>query len=187
MQELMFGEKTYEEIVEQMTGDRLGPLELGQIAEIRHQTSLGKVPQVIELIEQSLEAGNKILLFAHHRDVLDAYCAAFPTIFVRLDGQMSLKDRQESVDCFQKDESIRIFIGGIQAAGVGLTLTKANMVVFAEFSWVPGEMEQAISRADRIGQANKLLIWYLAVNGTIDARILDRIVSKQKIIDRAVS
>lgn len=121
------------------------------MARIRHQTALAKVPAVIEHLTVSFESTPKIVCFAHHRDVVEAIAAAFPGECVVLYGGMSATAKDECVTRFQDDPTCKLFVGSIQAAGVGLTLTAASTVVFAELSWTPALVTQAEDRCHRIG------------------------------------
>jgi len=117
------------------------------MARLRHETATYKIPQVIDHLRGCLETDEKIVCFAWHHDVIDAIMEDFPGISVRLDGRMNMTDRQRSVDRFQQpDGNIRLFVGNIQAAGVGLTLTASSHAVFAELDWVPGNVSQAEDR-----------------------------------------
>ena len=125
-------------------------------------------------------------IMAHHHDVIDQIAWAFNSAAVKLDGRMSLKDRDESVTRFQTDPSCRVFVGGIQAAGVGITLTAASHVVFAELDWVPGNLAQAEDRCHRIGQTDSVLVQHLVLDGSLDARMAQIIVDKMDVIAAAV-
>ena len=158
---------------------------MGEISRLRHQTALAKVPAIIEHIRESLAGGQPVVLFAHHKDVIAAYYEAFQKAAVTLVGDMTLRARQESVDRFQAG-SAQLFIGSIQAAGVGITLTKGSHVIFAELDWVPGNMSQAEDRCHRIGQHDSVLVQHLVLEGSLDATIANRLVEKQKVIDAAL-
>lgn len=158
--------------------------ELGEIAELRHRLAKTKLPLCIEHINCLLETKEKIVVFAYHKDVMDKLEEAFKKICVRLDGSTSQKDRQEAVDKFQNDDKTRVFIGQIQAAGVGITLTAANTVVFVESSWVPGEIAQAVDRCHRIGQKDVVLAQFLIIADTIEEHMLATVVDKLKTIKK---
>lgn len=122
-----------------------------EIAKLRHDTALAKVPLVVEHLRTCLEGGGKIVCFAHHKDVIAQVAAAFPGITVVLTGDTSLKDRDAAVRAFQTEDWARLFVGSIQAAGVGLTLTASAHVVFVELTYVPSDITQAEDRCHRIG------------------------------------
>lgn len=162
-----------------------GQADFAEIGKLRHKTALAKVPHVVELVTEALENG-KVILFAHHLDVIDAYKKAFGKRAVVVDGRTSIEDRQKAVDSFQTDPAIDLFIGGIIPAGVGLTLTASSHVIFAELTYVPGQISQAEDRSNRIGQKNTVLVWHCIVDGSIDHDIATTIIEKQKVIDQAL-
>ncbi len=143
----------------------------------------GIISQVIEWIINFLESGEKIVLFAVHKFVIDMIMEAFPKITVKIDGSIPSKIRQNIVDSFQENKNIKIFIGNIKAAGVGITLTKASNVAFIELPWTPGELVQAEDRCHRIGQKNTVYIHMLIAQDTIQEKIAKLIDDKRKILD----
>lgn len=157
-----------------------------EIARVRHDTAVAKIPYAIEHLRNMIEGGNKVIFFAHHRDVLEAVYRAFREQAVLIYGGISDEARQEAVERFQGNESVRLFIGGITAAAEGITLTAATQVVFGELDWRPGKMLQAEDRAHRIGQHNNVLVQMLVLEGSIDARIAAALVAKMEIIERAL-
>ncbi len=157
-----------------------------EISKLRHQTALAKVPAVIEHVREAIEASGKIVLFAHHLDVVSLIAKEFPGECVTLTGQTQIVDRQAAVDRFQTDPTCRLFIGNILAAGVGITLTAASHVVFAELDWRPGIVTQAEDRLHRIGQAESVLVQHLVFDGSIDAVMAQTILRKQEVIDKAL-
>jgi SWI/SNF-related matrix-associated actin-dependent regulator 1 of chromatin subfamily A len=158
-----------------------------EMSRVRHETAVAKAPMVVEHVRDAIEGNGKVLLFAHHKDVVKILAeglADYNPVIVT--GDTPMDKRQEAVDAFQGDDSIRVFIGNIQAAGVGLTLTASSYVVFAELDWVPGNMSQAEDRTHRIGQINSVLIQHLVLEGSLDAIMAQRLVEKQAVIDRAL-
>lgn len=120
------------------------------------------------------------VIFAIHKEVisyLKAELAAFEPAVITGDTKMS--ERGNIVAQFQKNDC-RVFIGNIQAAGIGNTLTKARRAMLVEYSWVPGENSQAIDRIDRIGQTNKVLAQYLVFKNSLDRKILESLLEKGK-------
>jgi SWI/SNF-related matrix-associated actin-dependent regulator 1 of chromatin subfamily A len=173
----------YEQAVEEL--NRGVSAAFTQIALLRHQTAIAKVPDVIAHIEGILEEGHKLLVFAHHRDVLKALHDHFEHSAL-IWGGMAAEDKQAEVERFQSDEACRVFVGQIEAAGVGITLTAATRVVFAELDWVPGNVSQAEDRAHRIGQHDSVLVQHLVLEGSLDATMAKRLVEKQDAIDKAL-
>lgn len=154
---------------------------MGALARARHATALEKVPYAIEIIENAIES-HKVVVFAHHRDVQYALAEAFEGRVAVLHGESTQKERSEVVDQFQQDESIRLFVGSIRAAGVGITLTAASHVLFVEFDWSPMIVEQAEDRCHRVGQSSSVLVQYLFFRGTIDEHLASLLASKQSTV-----
>jgi len=156
------------------------------MSKLRHDTAVAKIPQAIEHLKDAIEASGKVICFVHHHDVVDALKDHFGDQAVVLTGRTKNEDRQAAVDRFQNDPGCTLFIGSIQAAGVGITLTAASHVVFCELDWVPGNMCQAEDRAHRIGQQESVLIQHLVFDGSLDANMAKTLVHKQAIIEKAL-
>ena len=156
------------------------------ISKARHETALAKLPAVKAHLHELLETGEKVVVFAHHLDVLHALAEEFGDAAVMLVGATSQDDRQLAVDRFQNDPGVKLFIGSLKAAGVGITLTASSTVVFAELDWTPAMMTQAEDRCHRIGQANSVLIQHLVLDGSIDAGMAQTLIEKQAVIDKAL-
>lgn len=157
-----------------------------EMARIRHEEALAMVPQAIELLKEEIEEeGNKILVFAHHRDVLEALHRAFPKSLL-MHGDTKPEEGQRAVDEFQRDNDSGPFFGSIRATGEGLTLTKAKLVVFVEEDWVPGRITQCEDRAHRIGQTDNVLCKHYVANGSINANMAVTCVAKQEIADKVL-
>lgn len=160
---------------------------LKEITKLRHQTALAKVPFVVDHVMDAIESG-KVILFAHHNDVIEQYRSAFDESCVVINGEVTdMELRQEAIDRFQTDPDCKVCICNIRTAGESITLTAASHVVFAELDWTPGIMTQAEDRAHRIGQKLSLLVQHLVLNGSIDAMMAVQLVAKQKTIDRALN
>jgi len=168
----------------QVAGLRKGiALVFTEIARVRHQTALAKVPEAIDFIRNILEIQDKVVVFTHHRDVLDAIYNEFKDMSVMLHGDMNIQDRNRSVEQFQENKNIRLFLG-TKAAGLGITLTAGSTVVFVELEWTPSDMNQMEDRLHRIGQKDVVNVYHLVVDGSIDAELSDVLIKKQKIITR---
>jgi SWI/SNF-related matrix-associated actin-dependent regulator 1 of chromatin subfamily A len=158
------------------------------IGRIRHELALLKVPHVIEYVRTLLDGGaEKVIVWAHHHDVLDKLQDAFTDESLLIDGRTPTDRRQVIADKFQVDPKYKVFIGGIQSAGEGLTLTAAHNVVFAELDWTPAKLSQAEDRCHRIGQKDSVLVQHLLFDGSLDARMAKKLLAKQAVIDKAVN
>ena len=158
----------------------------GQLAKLRQDTAIAKVPLVIEHLKSVLEEAGKVVVFAHHRAVVRELAEAFGEAAVTLTGDDSSTARQSSVDRFQTDPACRLFIGSITAAGFGLTLTASSNVVFAELDWVPANLTQAEDRTHRIGQRESVLVQHLVLQDSLDARMVGTLIKKQRVIDETI-
>lgn len=169
-----------------------------QMSEVRKETAIAKVPQVMELLKTTL-ANGKVILFCHHHEVVEAYADALnkhfrkqagrngtPNTVAIVTGKTPNDERQAQADRFQEDDNCQVFIGTIGAAGTGLTLTEASTVLFAELDWVPGNMNQAEDRAHRIGQKDHVLVYHTAIESSLESRMVRRLIEKQATIDAAL-
>jgi len=157
-----------------------------EMSQLRHDTAVAKIPYVVEHVKDAIEDGSKVVVFAHHKDVIQALMAEFGGAAVCVYGDVAIEARQRAVDRFQSDPTCTVFVGGIMAAGVGLTLTAASHVVFAELDWVPGNVTQAEDRCHRIGQKNMVLVEHLVLEGSLDAKMAHTLVAKQEVIAAAL-
>jgi len=148
------------------------------IASLRKITGMAKVDSVIKWVKES--GYDKIVLFAHHKAVIEKLRTLEGSVHV--DGSCTQTQRESAVNRFQ-DGDARVFIGQIQAAGTGLTLTAANVLVFVECSYVPAENRQAADRIHRIGQDESCLIYLAVVPDSIDESIIETIERKMKTYD----
>ncbi|KAL8491822.1 hypothetical protein ACS0TY_023437 [Phlomoides rotata] len=140
-----------------------------------------KIPAVLDYLGTIIEAGCKFLIFAHHQPMIDAihkFLLKKKLGCIRIDGSTPAASRQALVTEFQEKDSIKAAVLSIKAGGVGLTLTAASTVIFAELSWTPGDIIQAEDRAHRIGQVSSVNVYYLLANDTVDDIIWDVIHSK---------
>lgn len=152
-----------------------------EMAKLRQEIAILKVPYVVEHVKN---ATGKVVIFAHHKEVVKELKKELGDEAVVLVGDTKIEDRQAAVDAFQNDPKILYFIGSIKAAGVGITLTAASHVVFAELDWVPGNISQAEDRCVLEGQP------ILTTNGWVkveDIKVGDLVISHDgkphKVID----
>ncbi|CAH2246264.1 jg3712 [Pararge aegeria aegeria] len=131
-----------------------------------------KIPAICKYIRQLLkECSHKFLIFAHHRNMVDAICETLDeagTHYICIVGSTPPRIRAELVEKFQYTTNCRCAVLSITAANSGLTLTAADMVLFAELHWNPGILTQAESRAHRIGRSGAVCVRYLLARGTAD-------------------
>lgn len=158
------------------------------MAGLRHDMARAKLPAAVDFLADAAIGSGKLVVMAHHRDVLESLQRELEDFRpVLIYGGMTDKARQEAVDGFQRRGEVRIFLGQIQAAGVGITLTAASHVAFVELEWTPGLMSQAEDRCHRIGQHDAVLVQHLVLPGSLDARLAKTLVAKQRVIDKTLN
>lgn len=159
---------------------------LNRLMKLRKLIALEKIPYTFELIDKAIEQDKKIIVFTNFTDTLDIIKEKYKKIAVVLDGRMSKEKRQDSIDRFQNDDKIKIFVGNIIAAGVGITLTAADTVIMNDLSFVPSHHAQAEDRAYRYGQKNCVLVYYPIFDNTVERIIYNILQKKKNIIDQVM-
>mgnify|MGYP003663065409 FL=1 len=158
-------------------------IQLAKLMKVRQIIALEKVKETIQLIDQCLQQDKKVIVFTNFTEPLMTLHEKYKKESVILNGAMKKEDRQESVDRFQNDDKVRIFIGNVKAAGVGITLTAAEVVIFNDLSFVPSDMSQCEDRAFRIGQDKKVSCLYPIYDNTIERTIYELVNKKKSVID----
>jgi SWI/SNF-related matrix-associated actin-dependent regulator 1 of chromatin subfamily A len=160
---------------------------LNKITTLRQIAARGALKYAKEWIQDFLESGEKLVVFAIHKEIITELMKEFGDIAVKIDGSTSSKGsvRMDIQNAFQTDPAIKLFIGNIVAAGTVLTLTAASNAAFLELPWTPGELDQAEDRIHRIGTKNAVNIWYLLPIGTIE-ETLAKVIDRKKSISSAI-
>jgi SWI/SNF-related matrix-associated actin-dependent regulator 1 of chromatin subfamily A len=158
-------------------------VQFSKLMKVRKVIANEKVNQTIEFAENILEQGKKVIIFTNFTDTLQSIYQHFGKQAVYLDGSCTNATRQQAVDSFQNDEKIKVFVGNLKAAGVGLTLTAAEVVIMNDLSFVPAEHAQAEDRAYRYGQKSNVLVYYPLFDNTIEGAIYDILNNKKRIIN----
>lgn len=159
---------------------------LNRLMKIRQVIAYEKVPYTCELIDKFIEQGKKVIVFTNFTMSLDMIHEKYKKISVTLDGRMSKERRQESVDRFQNEDKVKVFISNIKAGGVGITLTSAETVIMNDLSFVPSDHSQAEDRAYRYGQKNSVLVYYPVFENTIEMIVYNILQKKKNIIDQVM-
>lgn len=156
---------------------------LTQIESLKQLSVKGKMKLIIEWIETFLESGEKLIVFAIHKKVINTLMDHFKGS-VKIDGSCSPKQKQDAMDKFQGNSKIQLLIGNINAAGVGITLTASSNAAIIEFPWNPSDIMQAEDRIHRITQTKQVTIWKLVSVNTIEERILNILSKKEQNISK---
>jgi SWI/SNF-related matrix-associated actin-dependent regulator 1 of chromatin subfamily A len=146
----------------------------------------GKMDNCIAWIRTFVDADTKLVIFTMHKFVIATLLDEFKDVIVKIDGSQTTRMKQDAVDRFQNDSTIKLLVGNIRAASEGHNLTAASNVVFIELPWSPEKIKQAYSRCDRMGQKFSVNINFLLANNTIEERIAKLIDSKKINIDAVV-
>ncbi len=149
----------------------------------RQIAGLAKLSHVINFVKNIMEIEESVVVFCHHKVIhklLNENLQEFSPVAII--GGQSDNLRQDQIDKFQKGES-KLMIAGIRAGNVGINLTRAKYVIFAELDWSPAIHRQAEDRLHRIGQKNTVFAYYLIGNGTLDDHVASILVDKSYEID----
>jgi len=156
-------------------------------------TGPAKLPALIKalrpLVERATHQENgKLLIFAHHKEVLDGIEEDLlgSIVHIRIDGSTSSTDRAERVNAFQTQTQVRVALLSILAGGVGITLTAARTVAFGEITWTPGDLIQAEDRAHRVGQTWPVEIYYFLAPGSADELLWATVRKKLGVVGESV-
>lgn len=185
------GNKQYELLWEEylekrkLEGKKTNDLQkdLVELILLRQFIALEAIPYTIEMAENAIEMGRKVIIFTSFTGELDIIANHFGKQAVKHNGPMTTIQKQKSVDAFQNNDKVKVFVGNIKSAGVGITLTEATVVIFNSFDWVPGNNEQAEDRAFRIGQKNDVNVYYQLFDDTISTRMWNMLNTKKDIIN----
>jgi SWI/SNF-related matrix-associated actin-dependent regulator 1 of chromatin subfamily A len=163
------------------------------VQKLREIAGYSKLESSVEWIRDYCEHGEKLVVFAHHRQVINniksaleedsSYNGKVEVIY----GGMSNQDRDAAVARFQNDATVRVIIVGIDAGGAGLTLTAAKSVAFVQLPWSAGSMNQCSDRVHRIGQtASNVQVFVLTAENTIEDDMASLIMSKANVMDEVL-
>jgi len=158
-------------------------IQLNKLMKVRQIIAKEKVNNTFELIDQCLEQDKKVIVFTNFTEPLMEIWSKYKKVAVPLYGRMNQEQRQESVDSFQNNPKIKIFVSNIKAGGVGITLTAGEVVIFNDLSFVPSDMAQAEDRAFRIGQNKNVSCLYPIFDNTLERIIYNIVQKKKRVID----
>jgi len=160
--------------------------DLVELILLRQFIAMAAIPYTIEEAENAIGQGQKVIIFTSFTDEINELAHHFGNKCVIHNGSMSPVAKQNSVDTFQNNPNVKVFIGNIRSAGVGITLTAAEYVIFNSFDWVPGNNEQAEDRAYRIGQKNHVTVKYQLFKDTISTKMWWTLNKKKDIISTII-
>jgi SNF2 family DNA or RNA helicase len=135
------------------------------------------------LAQNIIDQDKKVIIFTNFTDTLNKIKNHFGKQAVHLDGSCTKPQRQYAVDQFQENEKIKVFVGNLKAAGVGITLTAAEAVIMNDLSFVPSDHSQAEDRSYRYGQKSNVLVYYPIFENTIEGVIYDILNNKKSVFE----
>ena len=149
----------------------------------RQIAGIAKLSHVINFVKNIMEIEESVVVFCHHKVIHKLLHESLQEFSpVSIIGGQSDNLRQDQIDKFQRGES-KLMIAGMRAGNVGINLTRAKYVIFAELDWSPAIHRQAEDRLHRIGQKNTVFAYYLIGNGTLDDHVASILVDKSYEID----
>lgn len=164
-------------------------LEGGELATVRRETAESKIESCIEHIHDRINECGKLVIFAYHHSVIQNLQKQLSQYNpVVLDGSKSQTQRQAAIDSFVNDPKTQVFIGQIQAAGQGIDGLQhvCNHVMFLEWSWVPGEIEQAMKRVQRMGQTKTTFVEFIVWSDSVEEHMMRTALDKVQVIREVV-
>jgi len=159
---------------------------INRLMKVRQVIAYEKIPYTCELIDKCLELDKKVIVFTNFTMPLDMLHEKYPKNSVIYDGRMSSVKREEAKDKFQNDPKIKILIGNIVAAGIGINLTAAEVVIMNDLSFVPSHHSQAEDRAYRQGQMKDVLVYYPIFENTIEQIVYNILQRKKDVIGQVM-
>lgn len=159
---------------------------LVRLSVLRRLAAKAKMPIVEEWVKERIENGNKVVIAAHHRDIVDELARKFGNL--KIQGGMDVAEVEEHKKKFQElpVDKAPVIVLSIQAAKTGHTLTAAQDILFVELPWTPADVDQTYSRLHRIGQEGSVTATYMLTSGTIDEEIYRLIEKKRSVVNAAV-
>jgi SWI/SNF-related matrix-associated actin-dependent regulator 1 of chromatin subfamily A len=147
---------------------------------LKQISAKGKIKNAIEMIHNTIDGGEKLIVFCFLKKVVEEIKEAFPEALT-VTGDDNDKQKQYAVDNFQDDPERKLIVLNYRSGGTGLTLTAASNVMFVEFPWTYSDCCQAEDRAHRNGQKNAVTCTYLLGKDTIDEYMYKTIQTKKDI------
>ena len=144
------------------------------------------IPRTIDLARKCIDLNHKVIIFCAYDNEINKFTEEFGDMCVYHNGKLTEKKKNTAVERFQNDDSVKVFIGNIISAGVGLTLTAGTVAIFNNFSFVPADNLQAEDRIHRLNQTRPCTVYYQSFNGTYFDKMLEIVHKKEDIIDKII-
>lgn len=144
------------------------------------------ISRTVNLAKKHISNGEKVIIMCSFDNEIKKLKEEFGDSCVVYNGKMTAKKKEKSQSEFMNDDSKKVFIGNIISAGVGITLTSANICIFNSFSFVPGDNLQAQDRIHRLNQTKDCIVYYQVFSNTYYEDIFNTVMSKKEVIDNII-
>ncbi len=161
-------------------------MHLAELVKLRQFLAMSKIESTIEIAENTIEEGKKVVIFTNFTEPLLQMFYHFGNRAVIHHGPMTKANREESIERFQNDPEVKVFIGNIVSAGIGITLTAGALVIFNDLSWLPADHLQAQDRCYRVGTTKIVNVYYNIIDESLDIHLYHHLMKKIKIIDQVM-
>jgi SWI/SNF-related matrix-associated actin-dependent regulator 1 of chromatin subfamily A len=158
-------------------------IQFSKLMKVRQIIAEEKIKHTIELAQNIIDQDKKVIIFTNFTDSLRKIHEHFGKQSVYLDGSCTKPQRQYAVDQFQENDKIKVFVGNLKAAGVGITLTAGEACIMNDLSFVPSDHSQAEDRAYRYGQKNTVSVYYPIFDNSIEGIIYDMLNYKKNVFE----
>lgn len=156
-------------------------VQMARLTYLKQFLSASKLSEATEIINNVIENGDKIVVFSQYLEPLHSLKKVFGNNAVLFEGSMDEEQKNNAVKSFQ-EEKPQVFLGSVIASCAGITLTKAEKVLFVDLPWQPAIIAQASDRCHRISQKGNVNIYYMITDNTIDEEIYELIHKKINVI-----
>lgn len=153
---------------------------------VRQYLAKEMVSNTIELVDQLLEEDGKVIIACTFTDEIEAFKKYYKDKAVVYDGKMLPKQKDKAENEFKNNPKVRVFIGQIIAAGVGLNLVVANKMVFNSYSWVAADNAQIEDRIYRLTQKKDVTCIYQLFNDSISQHMYETVMNKKHMMDTII-
>ena len=153
---------------------------------VRQYLAKQMVDNTIKLVDNMLEEGGKVIIVCTFSEEIAMFKDYYKKKCVVYDGKMTAKAKDKAEQTFNNDKNVRVFIGQILAAGVGLNLVVANKMVFNSYSWVAADNAQIEDRIYRLTQKNDVTCVYQLFNDSVSKHMYDTVIGKKNMMDTII-
>lgn len=176
----------YSKVIKELSEKKEVSSLTGNLHSLNIITSRAKMKGIIEIAEDIIEQGRKVVIFGSYTDPIEELERYFGRACVKVTGTVDAYTRDQNVQRFHNDDDCTVFLGNMIAAGVGINLTNAQDVIFINFPFTPADLYQAMDRLHRIGQKSSVNVHYTFCEDSIDEYIYEIIVDKEKDINALI-